>query len=115
MGAMRTVQGLDALARLMNGTRPEVAVLPVNWQRWGELYPAYTASPLLSDLFQGGNDGLTHHSASIQPNTAVQRVPNGTSQNDCVNISQRRLALFSASPPPTSTRRFLSVRWASIR
>jgi hybrid polyketide synthase/nonribosomal peptide synthetase FtdB len=56
MGGMRTAQGLDALARLMNDALPQAAVLPVNWQRWAELYPEYTASPFLSDLFQDGKD-----------------------------------------------------------
>lgn len=75
MGAMRTAQGLDALARLMNSPQPDAAVLPVNWQRWGELYPAYTASPLLSDLFQHRNDGQPPHSASTQPNIVFSAPP----------------------------------------
>jgi myxalamid-type polyketide synthase MxaE and MxaD len=50
MGAMRTDEGFDALGRLMASERAHAAVLPVNWKRWAELYPSYTASPLLSDI-----------------------------------------------------------------
>ena len=75
MGAMRTAQGLDALGRLMNDARPEAAVLPVNWQRWGELYPAYTASPLLSDLFQHSDEGNGSVSSIAQPNAVLNASP----------------------------------------
>jgi acyl transferase domain-containing protein len=54
MGAMRTEQGFDAFARLMGENDAQAAVLPVNWERWAELYPAYTSSPLLSELLTKG-------------------------------------------------------------
>jgi acyl transferase domain-containing protein len=54
MGAMRTAQGLDALGRLIGDTSAsaQVAVLPVNWARWAELFPSYTKAPLLTDIFK---------------------------------------------------------------
>jgi acyl transferase domain-containing protein len=59
MGAMRTEQGLDALARIIGDASSQRAVLPVDWQRWAELFPAYTASPMLSTVLaaSGGRAG----------------------------------------------------------
>jgi acyl transferase domain-containing protein len=57
MGAMRTDEGFDALGRLMAADVAHAAVLPVNWKRWAELYPSYTASPLLSDVMGQGEAG----------------------------------------------------------
>ena len=53
MGAMRTEQGFEALARLLRTSSAQAAVLPVDWQRWAELFPAYTSSPMLSSLLSG--------------------------------------------------------------
>jgi NAD(P)-dependent dehydrogenase (short-subunit alcohol dehydrogenase family) len=52
MGTMRTEQGLDALGRLLDNAHTQAAVLPVNWQRWAELYPSYTAAPFLRDVLR---------------------------------------------------------------
>jgi NAD(P)-dependent dehydrogenase (short-subunit alcohol dehydrogenase family) len=54
MGAMRTAQGLDALGRLVRdaSASAQVAVLPVNWARWAELFPSYTKASLLADIFK---------------------------------------------------------------
>jgi hypothetical protein len=52
MGTMRTEQGLDALGRLLDNAHTQAAVLPVNWQRWAELYPSYTAAPFLADVLR---------------------------------------------------------------
>jgi NAD(P)-dependent dehydrogenase (short-subunit alcohol dehydrogenase family) len=67
MGAMRTDEGFDALGRLMASDRAHAAVLPVNWARWAELFPSYTASPLLSDVMGGREIGNGRAPAGDRP------------------------------------------------
>jgi acyl transferase domain-containing protein/acyl carrier protein len=68
MGSMTTKQGLEALERLMVQPLGQSAVLPIDWQKWGKLYPRYTSSPLLANLFQGGSEASEKCSASgFQP------------------------------------------------
>jgi hypothetical protein len=74
MGAMRTDQGLDALGRLMQGDATQTAVLPVNWQRWAELYPAYTASPFLADVL-GDHEPAPTHASHDGPSHGVLHAP----------------------------------------
>lgn len=50
MGMLTTAQGLESLERLIGQPEPHVAVLPVNWRRWQELYPALFAAPLLEHM-----------------------------------------------------------------
>ncbi len=52
VGSMTNEQGLDTLARLMQQPAAQLAVLPIDWQKWAEFYPSYTASPLLASLFE---------------------------------------------------------------
>ncbi len=50
MGTITVPRGLDLFARLLASARAQVAVLPVNWRRWRELYPAFTASRFLQGV-----------------------------------------------------------------
>jgi acyl carrier protein len=50
MGTISTKQGLDALGRLMQQDAAQVGVLPVNWKRWQELYPAFVDAPFLAHV-----------------------------------------------------------------
>jgi acyl transferase domain-containing protein len=50
MGVISPDQGFDLLERLMSQGDPQVAVLPVDWSRWRERYPALTRAPLLRNL-----------------------------------------------------------------
>jgi hybrid polyketide synthase/nonribosomal peptide synthetase FtdB len=50
MGTIPAPRGLDLFTRLLASTRAQVAVLPVNWRRWRELYPAFTASRFLEGV-----------------------------------------------------------------
>ena len=50
MGSMRTEAGLQALGTLLQQTAPQWAVLPINWKKWTEQYPTFSAAPLLSKL-----------------------------------------------------------------
>ncbi len=52
MGTLSTQQGLDALQNLMQQTAAQVGVLPVNWRRWQELYPAFVDAPFLAHVVQ---------------------------------------------------------------
>jgi acyl carrier protein len=52
MGTITTAQGLDSLGLLLNESVAQVAVLPVDWRRWQELYPALVGAPLLEHLVQ---------------------------------------------------------------
>jgi NAD(P)-dependent dehydrogenase (short-subunit alcohol dehydrogenase family) len=81
MGAMTTAQGLDALGRLLAVPDAQVAVLPVDWQRWGELYPAFTAAPFFEELFRHRTAAPAPASSDSGPAHAVltageaQRLP----------------------------------------
>jgi NAD(P)-dependent dehydrogenase (short-subunit alcohol dehydrogenase family)/acyl carrier protein len=44
-------QGLDALSRLVGEDATQAAVVPVDWNEWGRLYPAFMEAPLLTHLF----------------------------------------------------------------
>lgn len=50
MGGMKNAEALACFGRALHGTEAQVAVLPVNWQKWAEAYPAYVASPFLSKV-----------------------------------------------------------------
>jgi len=50
MAGMNVEQGLACLGRLMAGSSGQVCVLPVDWKKWDELYPAYMAKPFFSGL-----------------------------------------------------------------
>jgi acyl transferase domain-containing protein len=50
MTGMRVEQGLACLGRLMAGSKGQVCVLPLDWNRWAKLYPAYMARPFFARL-----------------------------------------------------------------
>jgi acyl transferase domain-containing protein len=50
MTGMRVDQGLACLGRLMAGSKGQVCVLPLDWNRWAKLYPAYMAKPFFAGL-----------------------------------------------------------------
>jgi acyl carrier protein len=52
MGTLATQQGLEALQNLMHQAAAQVGVLPVNWRRWQELYPAFVDAPFLTHVVQ---------------------------------------------------------------
>jgi hypothetical protein len=52
MGTITTAQGLESLGRLLGHDASQVAVLPVDWQRWRELYPAFAGAPLLEHVMR---------------------------------------------------------------
>jgi acyl transferase domain-containing protein len=56
LGSMTNEQGLEALARLMQQPAAQLAVLPIDWRKWAELSPSYSASPLLASLFERQRD-----------------------------------------------------------
>jgi hypothetical protein len=59
LGSMTNEQGLDALARLMQQPAAQLAVLPIDWRKWAELSPSYSASPLFVSLFEKQRDRVT--------------------------------------------------------
>ena len=50
MGGIGTDEGLHCLERLLNARTTQTSVIPVNWQKWAERYPAYMEKPFLSKL-----------------------------------------------------------------
>jgi acyl transferase domain-containing protein len=56
LGLITPEQGLKALDRLLQQNSPQVSVMPINWEHWQKLYPAFTASPLLAHLIQERTD-----------------------------------------------------------
>ena len=65
MGTIPAPRGLDLFTRLLASTRAQVAVLPVNWRRWRELYPAFTASRFLEGVVPP--DGRSRAGAAGSP------------------------------------------------
>ena len=65
MAGMTTEEGFSCLGRLLGGRGGQVCVLPVDWQKWAKLYPAYMAKPFFSGLISEGLNGsiLTKSSA----------------------------------------------------
>jgi NAD(P)-dependent dehydrogenase (short-subunit alcohol dehydrogenase family) len=52
LGLITPEQGLKAFDRLLQQNSAQVAVMPIDWEQWQKLYPAFTASPLLAHLIQ---------------------------------------------------------------
>jgi NAD(P)-dependent dehydrogenase (short-subunit alcohol dehydrogenase family)/acyl carrier protein len=52
MGALTTQQALSAFERLLRLDAAQVAVLPVDWKRWQQLYPALVSAPLLTRVVE---------------------------------------------------------------
>ena len=80
MGTISVPRGLDLFARLLASDRAQAAVLPVNWRRWRELYPAFTASRFLEDVVppdarsRVGADGSPTLRVALLEASAVERV-----------------------------------------
>jgi myxalamid-type polyketide synthase MxaC len=58
---MTTEEGLFCLDRLLGSELANVSVLPLDWQRWRQLYPAYMAHTFFSEV---GGEG-SHLPASL--------------------------------------------------
>jgi acyl transferase domain-containing protein/acyl carrier protein len=82
MGTIDVPRGFDLFARLLGSGRAQVAVLPVNWRRWRELYPAFTASRFLEGVVP----------------------PEGGSRVDASGSPALRATLLAASPEERVTR-----------
>jgi acyl transferase domain-containing protein/acyl carrier protein len=95
MGSMTTSQGLEALERLMAdpATGPQVAVLPVNWVRWSQLYPALVGSAFLSE---------------VTPRTQVVRVPGSP------GLSRDSLMSIEPAEQQMLVQRFLGEQAAAV-
>jgi acyl carrier protein len=52
MGGIKTAEGLDCLGRLLSARTSQCSVLPVDWQKWAERYPAYMEKPFLASIAQ---------------------------------------------------------------
>ena len=50
VGSMSPEQGLDALERVMTLPQPQVAVMPMDWQRWQADHPGAAQTPYLEQL-----------------------------------------------------------------
>jgi acyl transferase domain-containing protein/acyl carrier protein len=61
VGSITNEQGLEALARLMQQPAAQLAVLPIDWRKWAELSPSFSASPLFASLFEKPRD----HAAAV--------------------------------------------------
>jgi acyl carrier protein len=76
MGGIRTDEGMDCLGRLLNARATQCSVLPVDWQKWAERYPAYMEKPFLATI---ANEVAASHSvatsASDSRETGREKVP----------------------------------------
>ena len=50
LGSIRPEEGLDLLARLIARDPVHVGIVPVDWERLFEAYPAYRGAPLLAEV-----------------------------------------------------------------
>jgi myxalamid-type polyketide synthase MxaE and MxaD len=73
MGVIAPEQGLDVLERLLQSDLAQAAVLPVDWARWRQRYPAFTRAPLLARLMAGADDALAQSEPTLSA-TALERV-----------------------------------------
>jgi acyl carrier protein len=62
VGTIATRQGLDALERLVQGNKTQVAVMPIDWKEWQTSYQVFRDIPMLSQLMR---ESVEAH--SIQP------------------------------------------------
>jgi acyl transferase domain-containing protein/acyl carrier protein len=75
MGTIPAPRGLDLFARLLASPRAQVAVLPVNWRRWRELYPAFTASRFLEGVVPAEATARTGAGGSPSLRAAILDAP----------------------------------------
>ena len=83
MGTIPAPSGLDLFARLLASARAQIAVLPVNWRRWRELYPAFTASRFLEGVVPA--DGTSPAGAGGSPSLRAEILD--------VPVAERRVRL----------------------
>jgi NADPH:quinone reductase-like Zn-dependent oxidoreductase len=66
MGMVPLAAGLNLLEDLVaEGRQGAMAVLPMNWARWGESFPLAGALPYFSELVPQGGEGGAHSQARI--------------------------------------------------
>jgi hypothetical protein len=66
MGMVPLAPGLNLLEELVaEGRQGAMAVLPMNWARWGESFPAAGVLPYFSELVPQGGEGGAHSQARI--------------------------------------------------
>ncbi len=51
--------GIEALRRILLSGATQAAVLPIDWRRWRQLYPTFMQAPLLRDLGDALQDGVS--------------------------------------------------------
>jgi acyl transferase domain-containing protein/acyl carrier protein len=100
---MTTKQGIFCFERLLGSELANVAVLPVDWKRWMQLYPAYMAHPFFNHI---GNEEA-HAPASTPPVTAKRKsfldqfyqVPKGERSRLLLDHLTQLLAKVLGVPP----------------
>jgi acyl carrier protein len=55
LGSLSVAQGLEALGRLVRGSRVQAGVMPLNLRQWRQSYPKAAASPFLAPLAREGD------------------------------------------------------------
>jgi NAD(P)-dependent dehydrogenase (short-subunit alcohol dehydrogenase family) len=75
MGTITPAQGLEALGRLMAQDAPQIAVLPVDWQRWQQSYPALVSAPFLAHVVQPGTTALATDEATLTREELLESEP----------------------------------------
>ena len=74
MTGLSVEQGLACLGRLMAGSKGQVCVLPLDWNRWATLYPAYMAKPFFAQLQQENTTELALSRSSKAANELLDRL-----------------------------------------
>lgn len=52
IGLLSPAQGIGILEKIWNAPLAGIAVLPVDWIKWGNKFPSYSAKPFFSDVLQ---------------------------------------------------------------
>ena len=69
MGGIKTDEGLACLGRLLNARATQCSVLPVDWQKWAERYPAYMEKPFLATI--AGDPSTPHPHGGVNTDSRI--------------------------------------------
>jgi len=100
-GTISNAKGLEALERLLKQDSAQVGVMPIDWEQWQKLYPAFTKAPLLQHLVhQESGSGSTAKKVRETVLTADFDARDGLLQAYIIEQLGRILGFSAASIDP---------------
>jgi NADPH:quinone reductase-like Zn-dependent oxidoreductase/acyl carrier protein len=80
-------RGVDLLSKLLERSSPQIAVMPIQWQRWTERFPDLLQLPMLSEIAQE----LRPAAGQSGEQTIQQKVSAAATQEQAVELLQEYL------------------------